>query len=227
MLSGHLFLTGGMTAEEKSERDLQMGNLGSLELELLPPADYYALGHLHKPQTVGGNDCCRYSGAPIMMGFGEIGQVKSVALIDLAPGKAPAVRLESVPQTQLLVQLKGTPEDIDRKLTDLVAAGRSAWVDIQVNEGIGDLTPWWNVFSTIAEGSSVRLLRWQNARPGKTGSLLAAAIANEARLEHLTPEELFEMRIKDENLTAGEKDEFTAMFKEILQAVAEADANKE
>lgn len=227
VLMGHLFLTGGTTAEEKSERDLQMGNLGSLELELLPPADYYALGHLHNPQAVGGNAICRYSGAPIPMGFGEAKQVKSVALVDFAPGSAPVVRLETIPQTQQLVQLKGTPETIAEKLAELVAAGSGVWVDIQVNDGIGDLTTWWNTFSATVEGTAVRLLRWQNARPGKNGSQLAAAIADEARLEHLTPEQLFTMRLKDEDLTEAEKTEFAAMFTEILKTVAEADTNKE
>jgi exonuclease SbcD len=227
VLTGHLFLTGATTAEEKSERDLQVGNLGSLEMALLPQADYYALGHLHGPQTVGGMETCRYSGAPIPMSFGEAKQTKSVAIVEFSVGAMPVVRLETVPQTQKLAQLKGTPETIAEHLKELVACRESVWTDIQVNDGIGDLTPWWSAFSSIAEGSSVRLLRWQNARPGKNGSALAGAIIDDAQLEHLTPAQLFDMRLNDEDLTAAEKVEFSAMFAEVLQNFIEADTNKE
>jgi exonuclease SbcD len=227
VLTGHLALTGGTTAAEKSERDLLIGNLGSLEFDLLPEADYYALGHLHCPQTVGDNPACRYSGAPIPMGFGEVGQVKSVAIVDLVPGTNPTVRLETIPPTQRLAQLKGTPETIDEKLKELVAAGDNVWVDIQVNEGVGDLTAWWSAFSATTEGTAVRLLRWQNTRPGKNGSVLAGAIADAAKLEHLTPDQLFTMRLADEDLTDGEKAVFSAMFQEIRQGAVEADINKE
>lgn len=227
ILTGHLFLTGGTTAEDRSERDVQIGCLKSLDLDLLPPADYYALGHLHNPQTIGRNDRCRYSGAPIPMSFGETTKTKSVAIVDLAPGSAPAVRLESIPQTQHLAQLKGTPEIIAEKLKELVTTRNSVWIDIQVTEGTGDLTSWWNAFNAIVEGTPIRLLRWQNARPGREESALLAAITDEAILEHLTPKQLFDMRLKDEELTDSERTEFIAMFADILQDFSEADTKKE
>lgn len=227
ILTGHLFLTGATTADEKSERDLHIGNLASLEVALLPPADYYALGHLHNPQKVGGSDICRYSGAPIPMSFGEIKQAKSVTIIDFAPGNAPVVRLESIPQTQKFAQLKGTPETIEEKLKEQAAARISVWVDIQVTEGDGDLAEWWGKFTAIAEGTSVLILRKQNARPGKNGSARAGAVAADTNLEYLTPKQLFDMRLNDEDLTNGRKAEFSAMFDEIAQACAEADTNKE
>jgi exonuclease SbcD len=227
ILTGHLFLTGATTADEKSERDLHIGNLASLEVALLPQADYYALGHLHNPQKVGGTDICRYSGAPIPMSFGEIRQAKSVTIVDFVPGTTPVVRLESIPQTQKFAQLKGTPEVIEEKLREHVAARASVWVDIQVTEGDSDLTAWWGKFTAIVEGTSVRLLRWQNTRPGKSGTARAGAVAADAHLENLTPKQLFDMRLNDEDLTDGEKNAFAAMFAEIAQACVEADTNKE
>lgn len=227
VLTGHLFLTGATMAEEKSERDLHIGNLGALEVALLPKADYYALGHLHTSQKVSGIETCRYSGAPIPLSFGEIRQTKSVAIVDFSSDKPPAVRLESIPQTQKLSQLKGTPEEVSAKLNELVATRESVWVDIQVTEGVGDLSTWWTTFSANVEGSEVRLLRWQNARGGKNGSALAAAISEDANLDYLTPEQLFNMRLTDEDLTVEDHAVFSAMFAEISQKFTEADTKKD
>jgi exonuclease SbcD len=227
VLTGHLFLTGATMAEEKSERDLHIGNLGALDAALLPKADYYALGHLHTAQKVGGIETCRYSGAPIPLSFGEIRQTKSVSLVDFSPGTTPVVRVEPIPQTQKLSQLKGTPEDISAKLNELVATRESVWVDIQVTEGVGDLSTWWSTYSATVEGSGVRLLRWQNARGGKNGSALAAAISEDATLDNLTPEQLFKMRLTDEDLAVDDQAVFSAMFAEISQKFAEADTKKD
>lgn len=227
VLTGHLYLAGGMTAAEKSERDLQVGNLGAIGQELLPSADYYALGHLHCPQAVGGHPACRYSGSPIAMGFGEADQEKSVAIVDLEPGQPARIRLETVPGTQRLVQLRGTPEAVEVKLQELVNSGQEIWVDIQVDQGEGDLAPWWNRYAAMVDKTAVRLLRWQNARPGRSGSALAGAIADAARLEHITPEKLFAMRLDDESLTDEQRQQFVSMFAEILQATREADTHKE
>ena len=45
--------------------------------------DYSALGHIHKPQKVGGLDHIRYCGSPIPLGFDEAQQQKEVLLVDL------------------------------------------------------------------------------------------------------------------------------------------------
>ena len=103
----------------------------------------------------------------------------------------------------------------------------SIWVDIQITKGEGDLGPWWNQFSTMIEGSAIRLLRWQNARPRKEGFTLAAAVLDDAKLEDISPEKLFAMRLDDEDLTDVEKADYSAMFAEIYKQSAEADNKKD
>jgi exonuclease SbcD len=51
----------------------------------LPPWSYAALGHLHKPQAVVGNQHLRYSGSPIRMDAGETSDEKSCVLVELDP----------------------------------------------------------------------------------------------------------------------------------------------
>ena len=108
-----------------------------------------------------------------------------------------------------------------------MTAGASVWVDIQITEGTGDLTSWWTMFPTIVENTPVRILRWQNARPGKTGSALGAAAATDINLDQLKPKHLFEMRLNDEDLTETERTVFTTMFAEVFQSFEESDNKKE
>ena len=79
---GHLFAAGGKTVEGDGVRDLYVGSLAQVGVEVFPGCiDYLALGHLHSPQLLGGNECYRYSGAPLAMGFGEAGRPKSVCKV--------------------------------------------------------------------------------------------------------------------------------------------------
>jgi DNA repair protein SbcD/Mre11 len=228
VLTGHLYLTGATIADKDSERSLRIGNLESIERELLPPADYVALGHLHSPQAVGGCETCRYSGSPIPMAFGEARQTKSVVRVDFHPGQAPAVQTLPVPVFQKLVPLAGTPEEIDAKLQEQIATREPVWIDIQVTEGEGDLAPWWRQYETQIENTPIKMLRKHNARPGKVGSGLAIAIQDQVDLEQLTPQALFGMRLDDEEgLGDDDKALYAEMFAEIVREFHEADVNKE
>lgn len=82
---GHLFTAGGKTLQDDGVRELYVGNLAYVGKETFPPEiDYLALGHLHVAQSVGGCEHMRYAGAPLPMGFGEVGQGKKIVLIETA-----------------------------------------------------------------------------------------------------------------------------------------------
>lgn len=61
----------------------------------ISPADYIALGHIHRAQCVGGTEHIRYCGSPIALSFDECGKSKCVHLVtfDQGNGKAPKVWL--------------------------------------------------------------------------------------------------------------------------------------
>lgn len=80
--TGHLFAAGGVTVEGDGVRELYVGTLAHVNADIFDKQlDYVALGHLHVPQTVGGQARIRYSGSPIAMGFGEAKQQKQVHLV--------------------------------------------------------------------------------------------------------------------------------------------------
>jgi DNA repair exonuclease SbcCD nuclease subunit len=46
---------------------------------------YVALGHIHKPQAIGPHEHVRYSGSIDRLDLGEVGESKSVVLVDIGP----------------------------------------------------------------------------------------------------------------------------------------------
>ena len=87
----HLFVLGGRSSE--SEREIQLGGAYLVESAAMPDsAHYVALGHLHRPQQVGGTPVpCRYSGSPLCYSFSEADQQKEVVLIRALPGQKAAI----------------------------------------------------------------------------------------------------------------------------------------
>jgi exonuclease SbcD len=81
VLVAHAFVVGG--AECDSERGLSVGGTGQIGAARFAGFDYVALGHLHRPQTLGGGRL-RYSGSPLPYSTSEAGQAKSVTLVEIA-----------------------------------------------------------------------------------------------------------------------------------------------
>lgn len=231
VLTGHLYLTGATVSDERSERAMRVGNLGALPQDLLPAADYCALGHLHTPQALGAG-ACGYSGSPLPMSFAEAGQEKSVALVEFGPaaGDPVVTRRRAVPVFQPLEQVRGAPEGIRTRLLELARATGSEppglWVEVQVTEGDDDLRAFWGELPRLVDGSAVRILACQNCRPQ---ALAAAAREVEAvGLEHLAPQDVFAMRLADEpGLADEERAWLSARFAEVLNTVLEADPRRE
>ena len=67
ILLSHLFVAGGKVSE--SERDIDLGGARAVPVSLFEGFDYVALGHLHKPQKIGGN--VRYCGSLLQYSFDE------------------------------------------------------------------------------------------------------------------------------------------------------------
>ncbi len=110
----HAFVDGAATSE--SERPLMrtVGGIETVPADAFEGAHYVALGHLHRPQSVG-NYHVRYSGSPLAFGFDEEGQEKSVSLINIsAEGTVEVETLPIKPLRQVRV--------IRGKLQELLAA---------------------------------------------------------------------------------------------------------
>jgi len=95
LVVSHLYAFGG--AESDSERPIQVGGAYTVDTSALcAGAQYVALGHLHRPQTLKAPVPVRYSGSPLAYSFSEAGQSKSVTVLDISPGQQVPASMEEV-----------------------------------------------------------------------------------------------------------------------------------
>ncbi|MCS6806928.1 MAG: exonuclease SbcCD subunit D [Acidobacteriota bacterium] len=80
ILVTHAFVAGGQ--ESESERPLSVGGAGTVKADCLAGFDYVALGHLHRPQTVG-DERIHYAGSLLKYSFSEADHIKSVNLVEM------------------------------------------------------------------------------------------------------------------------------------------------
>lgn len=87
----HIFVQG--CRESESERPIQLGGALTVSPKSLPKnAHYIALGHLHRPQQVGGTPSpTYYSGSPLAYSFSEADRSKAVYIIDAVPSEPATI----------------------------------------------------------------------------------------------------------------------------------------
>lgn len=218
---GHLFVAGGRVREGDGVRELYVGSLARVPVDLFPEdVDYVALGHLHQAQKVGPSESRRYSGAPLPLGFGEAGVTKSLCLVDLAPGQRPRVQLVPVPTFQKMARLQGDRTSLLDQLQAHVSTNASIWIELLYtgSEPIGDLR---DQLNQRAERSQVVILALRDAR--LTASLALGADEEGTHLEALTPGEVFLRCLELRRIPDEERPSLIAAHDEILAALLHDD----
>lgn len=114
----HTFASGGISSD--SERDLSIGGVGAVPLDLFDGFTYTALGHLHGRQEL--SDTVRYSGSPLAYSFSEANQRKGAWLVDIGPGGLEAVQEVCWRAPRPLAVLRG-------KLDELLESGDHGWAE--------------------------------------------------------------------------------------------------
>lgn len=217
--TGHLFTAGGKVQSDDGVRDLYVGALGHFSASRFPALfDYIALGHLHVPQKVAGQEHVRYCGSPIPMGFGEAKQQKEVCLVHFHEGELTSVTSIPIPSFQDLAQVRGNWLQIESELTTLKAKKQSTWIEViyQGDELMPDLR---QQIEKLIQGSELEVLRIQNQRVMHT--TLAANNTMES-LDELSPTEVFERCLVSHRVPIEQRPELQAAFLEILTQHSES-----
>jgi exonuclease SbcD len=125
ILVAHLLAAGGKESTE-SERPLVIGGAAQVAVPALHGWSYVALGHLHRPQSVGGREEVRYSGSILKYSFGEADQQKTVNVIELLCGRATVRSIPLVPRRDL-VRIEGAFDELLQD--DRYTAAQDAFVE--------------------------------------------------------------------------------------------------
>ena len=80
ILVAHTFVSGGL--ETDSEREISVGTVENVAVEIFEKFDYVALGHLHNPNAIK-EKRIKYSGSPMAYSFSEATQTKGMRLVEL------------------------------------------------------------------------------------------------------------------------------------------------
>lgn len=204
LATGHLYAAGA--APSDSERTIHVGNLGQVTADHFPEIfDYVALGHLHRPQRVGGREHIRYSGSPIALSFSEADHPKEVLLLEFGGGKLQSLEALPVPNARRLVRFQGPLEEVINHLTTYDNAGYHlpAWADVEIRSELTQLEVADALLKVIQDldRKQLEVLARRHFRLIKLRALGEAEDAEEPltrSLHDFTEREVFEQRLEAE-----------------------------
>lgn len=137
LVMSHLYALGG--AESESERPIQVGGAYTVDVSAFDvPAQYAALGHLHRPQMIKAPIPVRYCGSPLAYSFSEAGQAKSLSIIDLKPGECVMdgkLRMEEIYLGSGRPLVKWQAKEGIAQIWSWLEEGRdaNAWIDAEIH----------------------------------------------------------------------------------------------
>jgi exonuclease SbcD len=197
--TGHLTALG--VSQSESVRDIYIGTLDGFAADGFPPADYIALGHIHKPQIVAKSEHIRYCGSPIPLSFDELGTQKQVMLVEFSGAQRTSLQPIPIPIFQPMLVIKGDLAKIEKALQQLNAdtkadikvdtAAQPAWLCLEVDtqDYLSDLQ---QRIQTLTQGLNVEVLQLRRTRNQRRQ--LLSQMQSET-LAELTPEDVFEKRL--------------------------------
>lgn len=220
---GHLFTSGGKTVDGDGVRELYVGSLAHVGKDMFPASiDYFALGHLHVPQSVGNAEHIRYSGSPIPMGYGEAAQDKKVVLVEFN-GRAPNILEIQIPCFQPLVRIAGSLDDIHARVEQLKQEDSRAWLEIEYTgcDIVGNLR---EILDEALADSGMEIRRIRNKR---VIDRVITIVGENETLDDLDAGDVFARCLETFDVPDDDRAELTESYNEILQSLHEKDINAE
>ncbi len=218
--TGHLAAMG--VSQSESVREIYIGTLDGFAAEGFPPADYIALGHIHRAQRVGKTEHIRYSGSPIPLSFDELNHTKQVLLVEFAGTERQSIREIPIPCFQPMQVLSGDLAAITAQLAQLRPASDTLpiWLCLEV-ETQDYLTDLPQKIQELTEGLPVSVLQLRRQRQHQRQSLQQQ---HQETLAELTPEQVFQKRLSLEDFSSEQaqarRQRLEQQFSQVLTEVA-------
>ena len=219
----HGYLVGGAISE-LSERKVLGGNQHALPIDLFPDAcAYVALGHLHRPQAIGGVEHVRYCGSPIPLSMPEREHAHHVVFADLEDGRLAKTWSLRVPRLVPMLRIpeRGElePEQALAACAELPARDAALAEDLrpllEVAVRLGKPAP--SIGERIARACADRNVRLVRVDVVLTGSGAAGEAAQRpAELASLRPEQVFVRRYRRDH-ESEVPEALLAAFRELLE----------
>jgi len=214
--TGHLTTVGVTTTD--SVRDIYIGTLDAFPAQAFPPADYIALGHIHRPQRIAQTEHIRYSGSPIPLSFDELNHEKSVYLVRFEQDKLEDVSPLTIPASQPMQLVKGSLTEIERRLAGFreYDGEKPVWLDIEIatQDYLSDIQ---QHIQNLTDDLNVEVVLLRRAREQHLQMLVQQ---EKETLDELLPGEVFERRLALEpDLEELQQQRLRTLFTQVLQDV--------
>ncbi|RJF54732.1 exonuclease subunit SbcD [Serratia inhibens] len=218
--TGHLTTVGVTTSD--SVRDIYIGTLDAFPAQAFPPADYIALGHIHRAQNVAKSEHIRYSGSPIPLSFDELGKAKSVFMVDFAEGALQQVTALEIPSFQPMQLIKGDLTQIEQQLRQFAdyQGELPVWLDIEVatQDYLSDIQ---RRIQLLADQLPVEVVLLRRSKEQRRQALERQ---DKETLNELSVDEVFERRLAQETeITEPRQQRMRQMFHQVVEAVRHND----
>jgi exonuclease SbcD len=213
---GHLFAVGGTISD--SEQNIYVGTLGHIGAADFPMYfDYIALGHLHRPQVIGGNEKVRYSGSPNILSFSEVNYDKKVLVLTVKDNEITNVKDAVVPCFRNFYRITGTMTECMEQFPNLISNSYelTPWVEIMLKENHSINT---DALKKEAEKYSFEILKIA-LKKQQTNIGIEELLKNTKSIKELLPRDVFKLKCKEMGVNLDEKPQVLDAFNEILQAV--------
>ena len=139
ILVAHTFVSEGL--ETDSEREISVGTVENVAVEIFEKFDYVALGHLHNPNAIK-EERIKYSGSPMAYSFSEATQTKGMRLVELTK-EIYTEEFISLEQKRKLYNVSTTYEEVFTKEFQLNFDCKNDYFSMELSglEGVTDPLP--------------------------------------------------------------------------------------
>ncbi|MGI6070070.1 MAG: exonuclease SbcCD subunit D [Blautia sp.] len=113
VLVTHQFYTAsGREPASSDSESIHVGGIDNIDVRVLEPFVYAAMGHIHRPQSMG-RESYRYCGTPLAYSVSEKDDKKSLTVVTLRePGTAPDIECLPLAPLRRVCAYKGTLEEL-------------------------------------------------------------------------------------------------------------------
>lgn len=219
LATGHLYAQGAQASDKQD--NIYIGNTENLDVDNIPDVfSYVALGHIHRPQAIGGKNHIRYAGSLIPLSFSETKDEKGLYCLEFNGHTLQELRFIPAPTFRRLKTIQGTLDEVEEKLLAFASKEREelpAWVEVIVESPtfIPQLDNHLRAFvkELPLEILKIRLERQYRALDEQLDAVVES-------LESLDVLDVFRKRAEKDQRTEEEWEELEATFKELLENIS-------
>jgi exonuclease SbcD len=225
IVTGHLYASGANSSAKQD--NIYIGDKENIKASQFPDCfDYVALGHIHRPQTIGGLNHVRYSGSIIPLSFSETKDDKSVYILEFKAGALQQVESKILPVFRRLKTIRGDYDTVQKQILAFAERHKKElppWVEVLVESD--QIIPNLSIeLNQLVEDQSIELLKIRLLK--KTGWQKAKE-ENQLELEDVEAIDVFRQKCASMGTLPDQMEELEASFRALLNWMEEREIHED